>query len=84
MESAVLPGLADTAWQEPQRQCLDASPASGQGQDVLLPLSCSGWPLACEPPLNGGAEGPSGCLPTMPTLLGSLLAANLCGERGLP
>lgn len=45
VESTVLPGLADTGGQEPQQQCLDVSPASGQGKDILLPLSCSGLAL---------------------------------------
>ena len=84
VESAVLSRLADTGGQQSQQQHLDISPASEQGQDVHCLCPAQAWPLARELPLSGGAEGPGGCLPTMPTLLGSLLAADLCGERGLP
>ena len=84
VESAVLSRLADTGGQQSQQQHLDVSPASEQGQDVHCLCPAQAWPLARELPLSGGAEGPGGCLPTMPTLLGSLLAADLCGERGLP
>lgn len=45
VEAAVLPGLVDAGGREPQQQRLDVSPASGQGQDILLPLSCSGLAL---------------------------------------
>lgn len=56
----------------------------GRARTFFCLCPAQAWPLARESPLNGGAEGPGGCLPTMPTPLGSLLAANSCGERGLP
>ena len=83
-EPAVLSGLADTGGQQSQQQHRGVSPASEQGQHVHCLCAAQAWPLARELPLSGGAEGPGACLPTMPTLLGSLPAADSCGERGLP
>lgn len=85
VQSANLPRPADAGGQEFRQQHWRSAPASGQCQAVFLPLSCSGpWPLACEPPLKRGAEGPGGHLPTTPTPLGSLLAPDSRGERGSP